>query len=145
VKRRNARDERGFFTIWVLGLCVIVLFVGGISLDLWRALEQRRNLASVADAASIAAASHIDLDAYRATPSVVRLDRVDARNTALNYVEQAADQENLHITVRDVSVDDTHLEVHLESRIDSSLLRILRPGTSYDVSVTSAAEPRVGS
>jgi Flp pilus assembly protein TadG len=138
-------DERGFFTIWVLGLCVAVLFVGGISLDLWRALEQRRELAAIADAASVAAASHVDLDAFRASPSLIRLDHTEARNTALTYVQQAADEEHIMLSVSDVTVTDTQVEVRLERKIDSSLVRILRPGTTYTIDVTSAAEPRVAS
>src|SRR6266540_1415895 len=37
--------ERGQVTVWMLGLAVMLLFLGGLSLDLWRAFTQRQNLA----------------------------------------------------------------------------------------------------
>ena len=30
------RDDRGFLSIWLLGLCLLLLVLGGVSLDLWR-------------------------------------------------------------------------------------------------------------
>ncbi|MGH9030897.1 MAG: pilus assembly protein TadG-related protein, partial [Acidimicrobiia bacterium] len=47
-------------TVWMLGLCLMLLLLGGISLDLWRAFSERRALASAADAAAIAGASALD-------------------------------------------------------------------------------------
>src|SRR5438128_12171130 len=35
-------DEHGTTTLWVLGLCISLLFLGGLSLDLWRAVADRR-------------------------------------------------------------------------------------------------------
>ena len=42
-------NDRGSITLWTLGLTVMVLFLGGISLDLWRAFEVRQDLAAMAE------------------------------------------------------------------------------------------------
>src|ERR1700716_167274 len=43
--------ESGTITLWMLGLCLMLFLLGGISLDLWRAFSERRSLAATADAA----------------------------------------------------------------------------------------------
>lgn len=59
--------ERGSVTLFVLGLGVALLLLGGIALDLWRLLGDRRELSSLADAAAIAATSGLDIDGFRET------------------------------------------------------------------------------
>jgi hypothetical protein len=41
-RRRNvgARRESGTITLWMLGLCLMLFLLGGISLDLWRAFSE---------------------------------------------------------------------------------------------------------
>ena len=53
----SARHESGTITLWMLGLCLMLFLLGGISLDLWRAFSERRSLAASADAAAVAGAS----------------------------------------------------------------------------------------
>ena len=55
VMRPDRADERGTITLWVLGLCISLMFLGGLSLDLWRAVADRRELSSMADTAATAA------------------------------------------------------------------------------------------
>jgi len=63
--------ERGSITVWLLGLAVLLLFAGGLSLDLWRAVGTRQLLANAADAAAIAGSTGIDDARFRATGEVV--------------------------------------------------------------------------
>ena len=49
--------EHGTITLWILGLCLMLFLLGGISLDLWRSFSERRALAATADAAALAGAS----------------------------------------------------------------------------------------
>ena len=63
-------SERGSITFWVLGLSIAVLFLGGISVDLWRVMSDRRELAAVADSAAAAGASAIDVDHWRDTGEI---------------------------------------------------------------------------
>jgi len=59
------RDDRGFITLWVLGLTVAVLFLGGLGVDLWRAIAVRREVSAMADAAATAGANGLDESALR--------------------------------------------------------------------------------
>jgi len=40
------RAEHGTVTLWVLGLCIALMFLGGLSLDLWRAVAVRREMSA---------------------------------------------------------------------------------------------------
>ena len=67
----SRRAESGTVTLWLLGLCLMLFALGGISLDLWRAFSERRALAATADAAALAGASAIDEARYRASGTVL--------------------------------------------------------------------------
>ncbi|MGH9011608.1 MAG: pilus assembly protein TadG-related protein [Acidimicrobiia bacterium] len=132
--------ERGSVTLFVLGLCVMMLFVGGISLDLWRAFSERRALASAADAAAVAGASGIDTDVYRTTGKV-RLDPSTSEALAWDNLRR---QEDIRSLV-DATVDATSTDVTVTAtgRVDFTLLRIfLSREDPFRVSVRATAEPK---
>ena len=64
-------SDRGSVTLWTLGLSMLLLLFGGLAVDFWRALALQRELAAIADSASVAAASGIDEEHYRDTGEVV--------------------------------------------------------------------------
>lgn len=68
-------DEKGSVQLFMLGLGVAILLLGGISFDLWRLIGERRELAALADSAAIAATSGVDADYFR-NEGVGRLDPV---------------------------------------------------------------------
>jgi uncharacterized membrane protein len=65
--------ERGSVQLFMLGLGVAILLLGGISFDLWRLIGERRELAALADSAAIAATSGVDAEFFR-EQGVSRLD-----------------------------------------------------------------------
>ncbi len=65
--------ERGSVQLFMLGLGVAILLLGGISFDLWRLIGERRELSALADSAAIAATSGLDADFFR-EQGVSRLD-----------------------------------------------------------------------
>lgn len=67
--------ERGSVQLFMLGLGVAILLLGGISFDLWRLIGERRELAALADTAAIAATSGVDADFFR-DQGISRLDPV---------------------------------------------------------------------
>lgn len=137
------RQEAGFFTIWVLGLCLCLFFIGGLSLDLWRGFTERRQVAAIVDAAATAGASQIDLAAFRQTPSVVRLDTAQARTRAIDYLDDAATEAGLTLQDVDVRVNDERIIVQAGTRLDLTLTRVFAPTDTFDIRVRSAAEPRL--
>ena len=61
----DRQAERGSLALFGIMMAVVFMTVGGISIELWNVLSQRRQLTSVADSAVAAGATAIDEDAYR--------------------------------------------------------------------------------
>ena len=133
-------DERGTVTLWVLGLCLMMLFMGGIPLDLWRAFSERRALAGMVDAAAVAGASGIDASAFRSTGSV-RLDPDASQALAWESLHGQEDTRSLV----DAAVEATtqHVTVTAVGKVDFTLLRIFLSGQEpFRITVRATAEPR---
>jgi len=115
-------DDRGSVTIWMLGLCFVLLAFGGLALDFWRGLALQRELAAIADSAAIAAASGIDEEHYRVTGEIV-LEPERARALALASIEfQPLDPEE-ELVVLDSSSSSVTVEV--SASLDLGLLSLL--------------------
>ena len=141
------RDERGSFTLWVLGLCMIMLMVGGVSIDLWRAFAGRRALAAMADAAAVAGASALDENAFRETGAIqLQIDPDPGGNpTAFDRATANLDaQSDRDEVVGDpqIEADADEIRVTLAGEIDFTLVRLFAGGDSFTVQVTATAEPR---
>ncbi len=123
--------------MWVLGLCISLMFLGGLSLDLWRAVADRRQLSSMADSAATAAANGLDVDALRA--GTVRLDPVRARALALASLDE--DPHRASLDGVDVEFDGNRVTVTLRDHVRFSLLGIFMGGQQFDIQVHASAEP----
>jgi Flp pilus assembly protein TadG len=135
------RDDRGFLTIWLLGLCLLLLVLGGVSLDLWRVFSERQALAGLADSASLAGAAGLDPDAARR--GLVVLDPSDAGGRARASIAGQEDKGSLVVSsVKIVVVQNpSEVTVSAEGQVHLTLLRLLlgdRPVTLH-VSSTAAA------
>jgi Flp pilus assembly protein TadG len=139
--RRPARrpaGERGTITLWLLGCCVMLMAIGGVSVDLWRAFSARRALAGAADAAALAGASAIDEDSYRAAADVVLVPALAvarARASLGNQLDTTA------LRTVDVRADAGSVTVTVHGRVPFSLLRLLGDG-DLAVDVAATAVPR---
>lgn len=136
----GAGDERGSITLWVLGLCMMMVFVGGISLDLWRAFSERRALAGVVDAAAVAGSNGIDVAYFRET-SQLRLDPPLAERLAGDNVVAQSDTRAL--VEADASATTGEVTVTAKGRVDFTLLRVFMAGEEpFTVTVRATADPR---
>jgi Flp pilus assembly protein TadG len=135
----DARRESGTITLWMLGLCLMLFLLGGISLDLWRAFSERRSLAASADAAGVAGASALDEAAYRST-GAVRLVPADAQRRARASLADQLDRRAL----RDARVEATEdtVIVTVRGSVDFSLLQIVAPGDEFAITVHATARPQ---
>jgi Flp pilus assembly protein TadG len=100
------KADRGSVTIWMLGLSVLLLLFGGLSVDFWRALALQRELAAVADSAAVATASGIDEEHYRFTGEIV-LERHRVRA----LTDSSIGSQGLDLDVVDVQLSTDLLEV----------------------------------
>jgi hypothetical protein len=135
----STRDDTGTVTLWLLGLCLLLFALGGISVDLWRGFSARRSLANTADAAALAGASAIDEDAYRER-GVVELDPARAEVRARAHVTGQADDAARRSV--DVHADREAVTVVVRGEIGFTLLGVVDPGGDLPVRVTATATPR---
>jgi Flp pilus assembly protein TadG len=134
-----AGAEMGAIGLWLLGLCVMLLFLGGLSLDLWRAFSERRALAGVVDAAAIAGASGVDITALH-TIGTVRLDP----DTAVKLARASLASQTGAGPLEDARVEATPqaVTVRASARVELTLLRILEVDGPLLIAVTATSGPR---
>lgn len=135
---RPRGGERGTVTLWLLGLCLMLFALGGISLDLWRSFSERRALAATADAAALAGASAIDEARYRET-GVIALLPTEAEARARAGIAAQLDRAALRTV--DVHADAEAVTVVVHGEVGFTLLGILHQG-AFEVEVTATATPR---
>lgn len=136
---RQVRAEDGTVTIWLLGLAVAVLAVGGLAVDLWRVAAERRELAGAVDAAAVAGASAIDEEAFR-VQGTVQLDTIGAVASACTYLRAHADPP---IPCGGVVATVDAIRVEAERDVELTLLRVLAPGQGpITLRVSATVEPR---
>lgn len=133
-------SERGSITVWLLGLVVVVMFLGGISLDLWLAFTERRDLAATVDAAAASAASLIDEQAFR-DHGVLALDGPAATLAACDHLRRHLDPWE---DCAGIAATADGVEVRASRAVELTLLRVLLPTEPpLHVEVTSRAEPHL--
>ena len=132
--------ERGSVTLWLLGWCVAVIFLGGLSLDLWRAFAERRALAGAVDAAAVAGASALDEAAFRAD-GTVRLNPPAAEAAARAAMRARTDLPALTGFAAEATTEA--VRVSADGTVDLTLLRVLSPDTGpLRLRVHAVVEPQ---
>jgi hypothetical protein len=134
------RSERGTITLWVLGLCLSVLFLGGLSLDLWRGIAVRRELQAMADASAIAGADGLDEQSLRAGGAT--LDPARARRLATETLAAQSGADRVDDVSIDVDAATNRVVVRLRGEVPTSLLSIFLGDERFEVAVRASAEPR---
>ena len=130
--------QEGTITLWLLGLCLMLFALGGISLDLWRSFSERRALAATADAAALAGASAIDESRYRSSGEVVLIPAA-AEARARAGIARQLDRRALRDV--DVRADADAVTVVVHGTVEFRLLGLLQRG-EFAVQVTATATPR---
>jgi hypothetical protein len=136
--RPRVRDEHGMITLWVLGLSVAVLFLGGIGLDFWRAIAVRREVSVMADAAATAGANGLDEPALRTGRLVLDEERV--RQLVVEELAQYPDARKLRSET--LTIEDGRVVVILSEDVHFSLLGIFMGKGEFTVQVRAVAEPQ---
>jgi len=113
------------------------MFLGGLSLDLWRAVADRRQLSSMADTAATAAANGVDVAALRA--GTLQLDPVRARGIALESIRE--DPHGAALDAVDIEIVGNRVTVTLSDHVPFSLLGIFMGGQHFDIQAHASAQP----
>lgn len=128
-------------TMWMLAMVIMILGLGGLTLDLWRALSERRALTSIVDAAAIAGSSGIDQAAFRAT-GVIQLDPALAEQRAWDNLAAQTDTPAL-TAAPTVTATPTGIVVAATTEVDLGLTRVLLlTATPLQVSAAGASGPQ---
>ena len=136
--RPRARGEHGMITLWVLGLAVAVLFLGGIGLDFWRAVAVRREVSVMADAAATAGANGLDESALRG--GRLQLDEPRVRQLVASELAEYPGARKLRNET--VTIGDGQVVVTLSQDVHFSLLGIFMGGGEFTVQARAVAEPQ---
>ena len=129
------RSDRGSVTLWMLGLSLLLLLFGGTVIDFWRALALQRELAAVADSASVAAAAGIDEELYRLTGEVL-IEPTRAAGLGSAYVA-SQDVDLLELSVSS-AVDGSSVTVLVVDELELGLMGVF-VGESEPILVTAEA------
>ncbi len=120
-------------------LTVVLLLVGGLSIDLWRAFSERRAIAEMAESSARAGANGIDLEMFDLTGEVL-LDPTIARQLA---ADNLSEQTNLRfVTGSSIDADTDTVVVDIRATVPMTLLGMVGIG-ELDIAVSSEAEPRL--
>lgn len=138
-------DERGSVTLWMLGLGLMLLTLGGLSLDLWRLVGERRELATMADAAAVAAANGVDVELFRET-GLVRLDPSRASGLALDSLARQPVGDDIRLGADWLAIEPDGVSVVITVRrtVELTLLR-LAGGSEVDIGASGRAVAHVRS
>jgi hypothetical protein len=134
----RGRDQHGMITLWILGLTVSVMFLGGLSVDLWRAIAVRREVSVMADSAATAGANGLDENALRG--GELQLDAARARQ--LVAAELAEYPNAGRIVGGEVTVVGARVNVTLRETVHFTLLGIFMGRGQFVVQAHASAEPR---
>jgi Flp pilus assembly protein TadG len=113
-------SERGSVTFWVLGLAFALMSLGVLSVDLWALIAERRELASLADAAASAAAGAVDETEWRQAQNLT-LHREEASNRAWRILEVGIRIDGIEAEI-EFDVDGVTVRVSLTRRVETALL-----------------------
>lgn len=137
-------DEQAWVTLWMVGLSVMMLGLGALSVDLWHLIAERQALVGIADAAAYAASSGLDETAVR-RQGHLRLAPRRARALAAAVVAAQPDAPQPVVWQVRVAPDGRSVTVSVRSRVDTLVLGLLVPGAEeVPIRVTARAGPRRG-
>jgi len=137
-RARRVRDQNGMITLWILGLTIAVMFLGGLGLDLWRAIAVRREVSAMADAAASAGSNGLDENALRG--GTLQLDDTRVRQLVAAELSEYPDAGRL--TGETVTVVGAQVNVSLQEHVHFSLLGIFMGRGQFTVRAGATVAPR---
>lgn len=135
------KTERGTLALFGIMMAVVFMTVGGISIELWNVLSQRRQLSAAADAAVAAGASAVDQDSYRLDGTLVLLPELAQERAAASLARQDLVVDNLQVRL---DADFDSVSVELEGDVDLLILKLIG-ADPIRVGVAAQAGPFRGS
>lgn len=138
---RAHHDDRGdAMIVWCLLLALLLLPLGGLSIDLWHGIAVQRSLQSAAEDAATAGSSGIDVQQYRATGCLV-LDPAAALPLAQANLASQQHLGPLTTIAISVSQNDQQISVKLQEDVHLTLLSLVEGDKPLVVTATASSAP----
>ena len=138
---RQPRDERGnTMVLWCLLLAVMLLPLGGLSVDLWHAIAVQRQLQAAAEDAATAGASGIDVATYRETGCVLLDPSLAVPLAEANLALQRGLTPLAGVSIQ--TPGDAEISVVLTQKVRLTLLSWVEGDKPLLVSATATSAPR---
>ncbi len=136
--------QRGSITLWLLGLGICLLVMGGMGLDLWSVVAMRARLVEVAEAIATGAASGISETHWRDTGEI-RLDPARARQLARDMASRHA-VVGLLEGPPEIMVDPEFrsVTVQVSGSVSLTLLSLGVESGRVDITASATSRPHVG-
>jgi Flp pilus assembly protein TadG len=126
--------------VWCLLVALLLLPLGGLSIDLWHGIAVQRSLQSAAEDAATAGSSGIDVQQYRATGCLV-LDPAAAVPLAQANLASQQNLGPLATVAISVSPDDQEISVRLQADVRLTLLSLVEGDKPLVVTATASSSP----
>ena len=123
--------------VWCVGLALLLLPLGGISVDLWHGISVERTLQDAASSAAAAGASGIDQAQYRQTGSIALQPDLVRSLVAANLRNQSDLPRGYQLTA--LEIQGAFVTVQLRDNLPLTLLRILVPRQALQLTATATA------
>lgn len=141
-RRARRQGDRGdAIVVWCLLTAILLLPLGGLSVDLWHGIAVQRKLQSAAEDAAAAGASGIDVAVYRQSGCVL----LDPSVAVLLAEENLAQQAGLGpLAAEDISVapNRAQITVVLREAVHLTLLKLVEGDRPLVVAASATSEPR---
>lgn len=141
---RSLRHDEGGFSapIMILVMAMMVMIIGGISIDLWRIIADHREVTGLADGAAVAGATAVDVEAFEADPTADPvLQPALAVQRVCEYMATyggVADCPSSTLTIN-FAPDLSGIEVTFQRDVDLTLLRAIEVAGTEPVTVYADA------
>lgn len=137
---REGGDRGDAMIVWCMLLALLLLPVGGLTIDLWRGIAVQRALESAAEDAASAGASGIDVQQYRATGCLV-LDPTAAVPLAQANLALQTDLGPLAAADISVSPGGGQITVRLQEDVHLTLLSLVEGNRPLLVTAAASSAP----
>ena len=134
------KRDRGSVTLLGIGFIAIVLMALVVGIDAGSFYLQKRNLAATADAAALAGAQQIDLDAYyrKGATARTRLDTTKVRRLVVAQLNSANAAQTFNgFSIRNISSTGRQVDVTLTAVAELPFLSMLHRRTSITVDASA--------
>jgi Flp pilus assembly protein TadG len=140
VKPERSTERGDAMIVWCLLFALLLLPLGGLTIDLWRGIAVQRSLQSAAEDAATAGSSGIDVQQYRATGCLL-LDPAAAVPLAQANLAAQSDLGPLAAVNIYVSPNGQQISVRLQEDVHLTLLALVEGNRPLVVTASASSTP----